>query len=101
MTHGASNGVEGKNWKTKRVFATLNVSKGAFLRPEKRRRTMKRKSAHAPVELLPTAEIVPSPYQARQTFDRYKKCTQTYCERWRSGVELDRLAVADRIERKS
>ena len=39
--------------------------------------------------------------QARQTFDRYKKCTQTYCERWRSGVELDRLAVADRIERKS
>lgn len=30
---------------------------------------MKRKSAHAPVELLPTAEIVPSPYQARQTFD--------------------------------
>lgn len=27
--------------------------------------------------------------QARQTFDRYKKCTQTYCERWRSGVELD------------
>ena len=39
--------------------------------------------------------------QARQTFARYKKCTQTYCERWRSGVELDRLAVADRIERKS
>ena len=39
--------------------------------------------------------------QARQTFDRYKKCTQTYCERWRSGVELERLAVADRIERKS
>ena len=39
--------------------------------------------------------------QARQTFDRYKKCTQTYCERWRSGVKLDRLAVADRIERKS
>ena len=39
--------------------------------------------------------------QAQQTFDRYKKCTQTYCERWRSGVKLDRLAVADRIERKS
>ena len=39
--------------------------------------------------------------QARRTFARYKKCTQTYCERWRSGVELDRLAVADRIERKS
>ena len=36
-----------------------------------------------------------------ETFARYKKCTQTYCERWRSGVELDRLAVADRIERKS
>ena len=39
--------------------------------------------------------------QAQQTFDRYKKCTQTYCERWRSGVKLDRLAVVDRIERKS
>ena len=34
--------------------------------------------------------------QARQTFAKYKKCTQVYCERWRSGSGLDRLAVADR-----
>ena len=34
--------------------------------------------------------------QARQTFAKYKKCTQVYCERWQSGSGLDKLAVADR-----
>ena len=35
-------------------------------------------------------------WQARQTFAKYKKCTQVYCERWQSGSGLDKLAVADR-----
>ena len=34
--------------------------------------------------------------RARQTFEKYKKCTQVYCERWQSGSGLDKLAVADR-----
>ena len=34
--------------------------------------------------------------QALQTFAKYKKCTQVYCERWQSGSGLDKLAVADR-----
>ena len=34
--------------------------------------------------------------QARQTFAKYKKCTQVYCERWQSGSGLDKLTVADR-----
>lgn len=34
--------------------------------------------------------------KARRTFAAYKKCTQTYCKRWRSGCGLDRLAVADK-----
>ena len=32
--------------------------------------------------------------QARQTFAKYKKCTQIYCERWQSGSNMDELAVA-------
>ena len=32
--------------------------------------------------------------RARQTFEKYKKCTQIYCDLWRSGSGLDQLAVA-------
>ena len=32
--------------------------------------------------------------RARQTFEKYKKCTQIYCDLWRSGSGLEQLAVA-------
>ena len=32
--------------------------------------------------------------QARQTFAKYKKCTDIYCRSWRAGSSLERLAVA-------
>ena len=32
--------------------------------------------------------------KARRTFDRYARCTDTYCKQWASGVSIGRLAVA-------
>ena len=31
---------------------------------------------------------------AEELFQKFKKCTQIYCERWRSGSSMDELAVA-------
>lgn len=31
---------------------------------------------------------------ARRKFDQYKKCTRVYCEQWRKGKNIERLAVA-------
>ena len=30
---------------------------------------------------------------ARKAFARYKKCTKVYCDRWKKGADIDRLAV--------
>ena len=32
--------------------------------------------------------------KAKQVFQRYKRCTEAYCRRWRSGTTMDRLTVA-------
>ena len=32
--------------------------------------------------------------KARELFARYKRCTETYCRRWKQGIKLDALAVA-------
>lgn len=32
--------------------------------------------------------------KARKTFQRYKKCTDVYCDRWRRGFSVERLTVA-------
>ncbi|MCR5797131.1 MAG: DUF3793 family protein [Eubacterium sp.] len=31
---------------------------------------------------------------AKSTFDKYRKCTDIYCEQWTSGKSLDKLVVA-------
>ena len=31
---------------------------------------------------------------ARETFDRYRRCTNILCSRWQSGVSMEQLAVA-------
>ena len=32
--------------------------------------------------------------KAKKVFQRYKRCTEVYCRRWRSGDTIDRLTVA-------
>lgn len=35
--------------------------------------------------------------RARETFRKYKKCTRVYCERFKNGVALDKLAVEKKL----
>ena len=32
--------------------------------------------------------------RARRLFDRFRRCTEDYCARWRAGSDIGQLAVA-------
>lgn len=36
--------------------------------------------------------------EAEKLFTRYRKCTAAYCEQWKKGREIEKLAVADTLQ---
>ena len=45
-------------------------------------------------KLVGTWRVYGDEDSARETFDRYRRCTESYCRQWSTGVPLIRLAVA-------
>ena len=46
-------------------------------------------------KLVGTWRVYGDADKAQKTFDRYKKCTESYCRQWSCGVSLVHLAVAN------
>ena len=45
-------------------------------------------------KLVGTWRVYGDAESARETFEKYRRCTETYCKQWPDGVPLMRLAVA-------
>ena len=45
-------------------------------------------------KLVGTWRVYGDAEAARETFEKYRRCTETYCKQWSDGVPLMRLAVA-------
>lgn len=45
-------------------------------------------------KLIGTWRVYGDADRARKIFDRYRRCTESYCKQWSDGVPLVRLAVA-------
>ena len=49
---------------------------------------------HRPCKCVGCWKVYGDPAAAEKVFRQYKKCTETYCNRWRKGATLSQLIVA-------
>ena len=49
---------------------------------------------HRPCKCVGCWKVYGDPAAAKKVFRQYKKCTETYCNRWRRGATLSQLIVA-------
>ena len=49
---------------------------------------------HRPCKCVGCWKVYGDPAAAKKVFRQYKKCTETYCNRWRKGATLSQLIVA-------
>lgn len=49
---------------------------------------------HRPCKCVGCWKVYGDPAAAERVFRQYKKCTETYCNRWRKGATLSQLIVA-------